>query len=55
LLDLKRSSRFLTPNLIRRQRGKVLHEHTVDEDVAATDTAQEDAVGAVLEKGDNVP
>ena len=33
----------------------MLHQHTVDEDVTATDTAQEDAVGAVVEEGDEVP
>jgi hypothetical protein len=33
---------------------KVLHQHAVDKDVAPTDSAKEDAVGNIIEKGEKV-
>ena len=37
---------------VGRHRRKVFQQHTVDEDVAAADTTEEDAVGAVVEEVD---
>jgi hypothetical protein len=34
------------------QRGEVVEEHTMDEDIAAADFAEEDALGGVVEEGD---
>ena len=34
------------------QRREVLHQQPVDEDIAAADFAEEDALGAVVEEGD---
>jgi hypothetical protein len=33
----------------------VFHQQAVDEDISATDTAQEDQVNAVVEEGDESP
>jgi len=40
--------------LLRIQRGEVLHQQSVDKDVAAADFAEEDALGAVIEEGDEL-
>ena len=34
--------------------SEVFHQQAVDEDISATDAAQEDQVNAVVEEGDNV-
>ena len=35
--------------------SEVFHQQAVDEDISATDTAQEDQVNAVVEEGDESP
>ena len=35
--------------------GEVFHQQAVDEDISATDAAQEDQVNAVVEEGDESP
>ena len=35
--------------------SEVFHQQAVDEDISATDAAQEDQVNAVVEEGDELP
>jgi hypothetical protein len=41
--------------LLRIQRREVLHQETVDEDVAATDATEKDALDAVVKEASVVP
>lgn len=40
---------FISPSYLPH-RGKMLHQHAVDEDVATTHAAQKDALGGVVQE-----